>query len=381
MSTRRIPIPLSLRYKRMRDRFVPILAFVVCAALTIWLWDRHMGTALVIGEAEVVRVDLTSPVDGVLIALSGQPLDRFDTVHAGQIIARLDDRPTLAGLATLQARTSQSRQEIAAAEAEIAQARADVQRRDAIDLAELILEVQRQRLDIVDRRGTIEADRIELQRVTEEYENIRRLREREAETDFAVRIAQLRRDVLARQIAEHEQALAEAELQLLESEQQLESLPERLDAELDILLEPLRQAIEVHEAEMRELELRVSLLQIRAPFDGEVAAVHLHPGQAVTPGQPILTLADPRARSVVVYFRDHQLVWPEEGMRVFVFPKHDPSNVFETSIVNIATQVEALPERHRNDAMVPEWGLPVRIALPQEAILRPGELVGVQLAP
>lgn len=381
MSQRRIKIPWSLRYRRARDRFVPIVAFIACAALTIWLWDRHTATLIIVGEVEQVRVDLASPGDGVLVQLPGNALDRFDSVAAGQVIARLDDRPSLAALATLQSRTAQSRYEIAALEVEFAQARQDVQRRDAIDLAELVLDVQRQRLDIVDRRGTIEADRIELQRLTEEYENLLRLHERDAETGFTLRMAELRRDVLARQIAEHEQALIEAEQQLAESEQQLDGLPEAFDAELNVLLQPLRQAIEVHEAEMRELELQVGALQIRAPFAGEIAAVHIRPGQAVTAGQPIFTLADPHSQHVVVYFRDQSLIWPEPGMQVSLYSRRDPSLMFDSSIVSIASQVEALPERHRTDVLVPEWGLPVRIALPENMPLRPGELVGVHIKP
>jgi len=375
-----IKIPWSRRYRRWRDRFVPVVAFAVCAAIMLMLWDRHTSTAVMIGEVEAVRAELSAPMPGVLVNLTGKTLDRFDAVYAGQVIARLDDRPTLAALATLHSRLAQSRSEIAATASNIQLARSDVEQTAAIDLAELILDVQRQRLDIVDRRGVIETDRIELQRLSEEYDYVKRLHEQQAETDFVLRMAMLRRDVLARQITEHEQALSEADAQLAESMHLLEALPDQLDAELNVLLQPLRDAVDVHEAEMRELELRVGALQIRAPFAGEVAAVHVHPGQSIVPGVPIITLADPTAQYMVVYFRERGLFMPELGMTVSLYSKRDRATLHESTIVHVGAHVELVPEHHRAAYDVPEWGVPVRIKLPQELQLRPGELVGVLIS-
>lgn len=377
MANGTIPIPWSLRYRRWRDTFVPVVAFVLCAAATAWLWDRHTGSAMVYGEVEAVRVDLASAVEGVLMPLPGGAPGRFDFVAAGQIIARLDDRPTLAALATLQRRVAQSRSEVAAMGASMAMQRADVHRAGAIDLAELILNIQQQRLDIVDRRGEIEVNRVDLQRLVEEYEHIRRMHEQNAETDFTLTMASLRRDVLAKRVAEQEDALRDAQRQLEESEAALAQLPATLNGDIEAMLQPLRHAVYVLEAEVSELELAVESLMIRAPFAGEIAAVHAVPGQAIVPGMPIVTIADPHSRSVVVYFRERAMAWPEPGMKVAVYSIRDRSVVHESTILRVGSQVTLLPERHRADALVPEWGLPVRVALPAELSLRPGEMVGV----
>ncbi|TVQ82167.1 MAG: hypothetical protein EA380_00680 [Phycisphaeraceae bacterium] len=140
-------------------------------------------------------------------------------MRAGQIIARLDDRPVLASIATVQMRIAQSRQELASMAESIAQSRRDHQRGDAIDFIEMHLELQRQRLDSLDRRAIVESDKIELQRLTEEYEQFVELVDLNAETDFALRMAQLRLETLARQIQEKEQALEKVNRQIQSSEQ------------------------------------------------------------------------------------------------------------------------------------------------------------------
>lgn len=133
----------------------------------------------------------------------------------------------------------------------------------------------------------------------------------------------------------------------------------------------------MHEAELREAELRVAAIQIRSPVSGQVAFIHAYPGQAVTAGQPVVTIADPIARSVVVYFREDALSLPEAGATVTLYSKRNRTAFYDSSIVAVGAQVELIPERHWSDPTIPEWGLPVRVGLPRELSLLPGELVGV----
>ena len=49
--------------------------------------------------------------------------------------------------------------------------------------------------------------------------------------------------------------------------------------------------------------------------------------------------------------------------------------VVPSKVDTIGAQVESVPSRQLRDQKVPEWGLPVRLAIPPDADLLPGEIV------
>ena len=59
--TSRIPTPLGQHLLRVRIQLVPVVAFLVSAALAVWLWGQHAGLANAVGEAEVARIAMTAP--------------------------------------------------------------------------------------------------------------------------------------------------------------------------------------------------------------------------------------------------------------------------------------------------------------------------------
>ena len=164
-------------------------------------------------------------------------------------------------------------------------------------------------------------------------------------------------------------------------EERLAELPRPEDTELGAMLLPLRAGIQTIESQARELALQVEALEIRAPIAGTVAAVHLHPGQTARIGEPILTIADNQSRYVVVYLRGNQQFQASVGMPVVVQPRLAGAQQFESIIDRIGPTFEEVPPHHRRDPTVLEWGLPVRIPLPESPLLRPGQLVGVLIKP
>jgi hypothetical protein len=53
----------------------------------------------------------------------------------------------------------------------------------------------------------------------------------------------------------------------------------------------------------------------------------------------------------------------------------------ESFVQSVGPQVHQLPARFLQNPKVPEWGLPVQIAMPPEAELRPGETVDLVFRP
>jgi hypothetical protein len=134
----------------------------------------------------------------------------------------------------------------------------------------------------------------------------------------------------------------------------------------------------VQEGAIAELQLQLELLEVRAPFAGAIAAIHAWPGQVIQPGDPIITLAAEQGRYVVAYVRDTERFRPNVGMKIDLRTRHEQPLIYVTHIEHVGPQIELLPPHQLRDPRMMEWGLPVRIAIPATASLRPGELVDVR---
>jgi len=85
----KIATPFPLMIQRLQHQMLPVLVVLVCAMLAAWLWTRQNRTAFATGEVSAVRVNIESKYDGILQELP-QPVRLFDTVRAGQVVARVD---------------------------------------------------------------------------------------------------------------------------------------------------------------------------------------------------------------------------------------------------------------------------------------------------
>lgn len=98
----RIRTPIRHWWQRLRYHYLPYLTFLGSVALVLYLWQRQMGQPNAVGEVAAIRVDATSPAEGRLIAIPGDPLRLAQEVKKDQVLALIDDGPLLAELAALQ---------------------------------------------------------------------------------------------------------------------------------------------------------------------------------------------------------------------------------------------------------------------------------------
>ncbi len=95
MEEKRIPLAWAVRWRRIRSQTIPIACFAAALFVSGWLWTWHGASVQGIGEVDGLRVDITSPTAGLVIALPSQTRGQwtvFDRVTAGDIIARIDDQ-------------------------------------------------------------------------------------------------------------------------------------------------------------------------------------------------------------------------------------------------------------------------------------------------
>ena len=147
-------------------------------------------------------------------------------------------------------------------------------------------------------------------------------------------------------------------------------------------LQALRTALTTREEELAQLELMLESLNITAPVSGTVSRIYFRPGQYVRAGDPIMEIFADGASYVVSFLREEQqYIKPHKDMPVEVRPRNDPRRVVQGTVDTVGAQVEAVPPHQLRDQKIPEWGLPVRMTIPANANLRPGELVNLTFKP
>jgi multidrug resistance efflux pump len=147
--------------------------------------------------------------------------------------------------------------------------------------------------------------------------------------------------------------------------------------DLEQIMSPLKQAIAVQEKAIAELDWQIQTLDIKSPVTGQVVEVHVLPGQSVRAGDPIVTIAAQGGQFLESYVRQDQRVQPVVGMRVKLRARRMGSRMVESEVDRVGSQVVAVPLQHLSDPATPEWGVPVRIRVPEELGARPGELIEI----
>jgi multidrug resistance efflux pump len=118
-----------------------------------------------------------------------------------------------------------------------------------------------------------------------------------------------------------------------------------------------------------------------APITGLVSLPMRQPGESLFAGEPLLNINALQADRIVAYIRQPYAVDPEIGMAVKVTTKTSRRQTFESYVVQVGAQVEAITNflgYVRQDVLV-DSGLPVIVHVPGDVRIRPGEAVDVTI--
>jgi len=417
--SKKIRTPLKEHLRQMRYQLIPVVVFLAGTYATVLLWDRHLELPNGIGAVKALRIDIISPVDGVLVKLPGQQLEVFDTVGNRKIICKFDDRPVRALIDTLAAEVTRLKKELASTDAQMkldfAERNADKSdRRQALldDARRLAVDFERMKLDVADRTIQLEANRIGLKRRAEKLAIVKDLVAKKLETPYVLSDTQLLHDVVEREVAEQEKALVEAKALEAKAKTRMDAYSKMVREEdalreartakgdakdaakplaasirekIAVFLEPIEAAAAVQEARIKEAVIQREALEIPVPpafaATGRIVEIYRWPGQAVRAGEPIMRIANPDSMYIVSYVRQPYRVILEPDSIVGVQVRSVPVRGAEATIDRIGPQIEAIPGRQLRDPAKPEWGLPVRISVPRELNLTPGELVNITYTP
>ncbi len=390
---KKIPVPLSQRWRTLRVRALPLLVFALAVSGTVYLWNRQLVITQAVGEVYGRRIDLAVQYDGILLESPYRGWKLYDRVEAGQLMARLDDRPTLALIETVRQEVKQARGELAAAEQEFHTTLDDRTFERMREARELAIDIENRRLDIADRKALLTAARMELERQQQRLDVVDRLMARDTRLMNELDTLEVRRlrDVALETIKGHEHYIASAEALLSTALARYKQQSAPVKADLDQVLGPLRAAIDFQSARVKELEVILPALEIRSPIAGYIVPTTLSsnapvqpiatmPGQQVRAGTVLFTVAAEQPEYIVSYVRPTQRLQPEVGMTVAIRPRRG-NQVAHAAIDRVGPQVELVPSHQVRDQRLMEWGLPVRIQVPRALQLRPGELVDLKFLP
>ncbi|MBN2477637.1 MAG: HlyD family efflux transporter periplasmic adaptor subunit [Pirellulales bacterium] len=391
----RIPIPLKHKWRRFRYNAMPILCFIACVLLMLGLW-RHQGQ-MSNGLAEVERkcVPVAAGADGKLVAVStiagglARSNDHnywalFDRVHEGQVIARLDDSLVRAAVVTLQEDVERLKVELPAAKEKIrvdALGREDNAARHRLNLT---VQAEEAEIDVLDRKAQIEADEILLKRLIARLQYNEPLVRNKVIAAAEYQVIELERDEVQKRIDGNREALKEAEKIRDGAQRRLASYSDLADPpEVETLIGPIRAEIRTQMLRIDELNLQIRTLDIVAPFEGEICEIHCWPEQYVRRGDPIVTIAatgvpGEEPRYAIAYVPETQRIRPEIGMVVGLQSRYPGNPRVQARIAQVGPQIQEIPPHLCRDPARPEWGLPVRIPLPDDLRARPGELLDVR---
>jgi len=270
------------RSGRQRLRAALIGAGVIGLLAASGLYGQYWWTT---GRFLVATDDAYLQADNVIICpkVSGYIADVLvtdnQTVHAGQALARIDDRDYQTALAA---------------------ARADVAAQQAT-IANLTEQIAEQQLLVSEARATVAADRAALSFAVQDFQRYTSLAKSGAGTIQSAQKATA--DIQQKQaVLDHDTAAVQA------SSKRVEVLSTGLDQARAVLAQK--------EAASHQAELNEGYTTITASIDGTVGARSLRAGQYVQAGTQLLAVVPLKAVYVVANYKETQLTRVHAGQTV-----------------------------------------------------------------
>jgi HlyD family secretion protein len=343
----------------MRQRALPGLVFVLAIGGIALLWKDHAASRVIVGQAEPVLSNVSCYKPGVLAELL---VNRFQRVKQGDPIGRImvtEPRILASSLAVIQAEIESLRANMKPVAA---------QQHQAMDYDHLQLDWMKQRTQLAAARVNLGLAETEFHRMDELFKD-KIIAERVYDQ------AKASRDRLQNEVENLTKLVDEAEKNI----QQLQLTNSKEISTVSV--DPLRAAIAVQESKLHLTEAELSPITVTAPIDGIVSTVFHRAGESVTAGQAIVAVATLNPVRIVGYLRPPISDDPKPGMLVEVRTRGIPRTVGSAKIVEVGTQLEAVPPTLIGAVKMAntELGLPVEISLPAKMQIRAGELVDIVL--
>jgi HlyD family secretion protein len=290
----------------MKARVLVALVVAASAVLAYAFRDRLWKPAALPGElaasgtVEATEAQLGFAAGGRIEAIAVREGDRVET---GEELAKLDG-------AELEARRDEARSRIDSARA-------------------LLLELERgsRSEEVAQARAVRDATVKRLEEAKRDRDRDQKLHE-----GGAIPREALEKRELAVELAEKDLERLEEQLRLVEAGPRRE----RIEAQ--------RAALGQAEAGLRAVDAALREMTLEAPFDGLVTGKHREPGEAVSPGAPVLSLMNPDDRWVRIYVREDRIGAVRVGAPAEIRCDTFPGKTYEGEVRFISSEAEFTPK-------------------------------------
>ncbi len=291
-----------------------------------------------------------------------------EQVKKDQVLAMLD-------ISDLTTHLSQLKKELASIQ-EMASAQRDLY---SITAQRVLLQLDNEASDLMDRLSMIEAKSTELAGLNAEIERLKNAEKAGLGYSRDLSTLILQRDALASYLREQSKDL-EFQKEKLAKTRQSRKMLETTDVDSiskSLLIEQMDYTESLHR-EVAATEHRISLRAILAPCDGYITELFAHPGDIVSAFAPVLILEELKSQFLDVYIPESSNLEPESGMHVEIFSSRNRTYNTAGTITFVHPGFAQASERVSFRGQL-FWARKVRVELPADHQLIPGEVVNVRL--
>jgi multidrug resistance efflux pump len=342
-----------------------------------------MATGLAVSRSQTI----SSVGDGIIRHIA---VKACQSVNKGDVLATLElGNPveneytrslTEAQKTTARAEMERLKSELSAMQEELTAEIAQQQTDESLRYQQLVLDVNRARVTLLENKATLESDRGLLAGLQQEKTVLEDLLSKQAVDLYEVQKIRIEHDGLTGKVKTEEELLAQSQADLDKAQNRLGQYTASATEPTEQVrrrLEPFDKAIAVQEKYMEELFAPSHLLIVRAEFDGVVGSISCTEGQVVTTTMSIMTITSPVAEYVTVWLDQRQAGMVHEKMPLEIIKITAPHSVFKAEVASMGSAFESIPEQLLRNPGAPQWGRPVRISVPPESGLLGNEVVGV----
>jgi multidrug resistance efflux pump len=144
-------------------------------------------------------------------------------------------------------------------------------------------------------------------------------------------------------------------------------------------VEPARRAVEVQKAAIRQLDLQLEQLTLRAPSDGTVSTITHRPGEIVLAGSEVASVVSARPGVLVVELSEGMADRARVGQGVSVQSKALLSRTRHGRVIELAPEVDEMYARARPSPGIAAWGRRATVQLDDGGDVLPGQAFSVSL--
>jgi len=249
----------------------------------------------------------------------------------------------------------------------------------SINAQRVLLQLDNEASELMDRLSMIEAKSTELAGLNAEIERLKSAEEAGLGYNRDLSALTLQRDALASYLREQSKVLEYQKNKLAKTRQSRKMLEKTdIDSVSKLLLVEQMDHTESLHREVAATEYRINLRTVLAPCDGYITEVFALPGDIVDAFAPVVIVEELKPRFLDVYVPESANLEPVSGMLVEIFSSRDKEFNTMGTITFVHPGFAQASERVSYRGQV-FWARKVRVQLPPDHQLIPGEVVNVRL--